>query len=151
MFADRVRSAIGGLAVKMGGLDALVFTDRMPRGLPALRLDGGRIEQILNNLLSNALRHTPAGGKIELSLDAVGEHVVLRVADNGAGIPDEAVAHIFERFFRGDRARSREEGGTGLGLAIARQLALAHGGDLSAGNRPQGGAEFTLRLPLHTT
>ena len=64
--------------------------------------------------------------------------IVIRVADNGAGIPPEALPHIFERFYRADRSRSREEGGSGLGLAIARQLALAHGGDLRARNRPGG-------------
>ena len=126
----------------------LVFDDRLPSGLPVLRLDRGRIEQVLNNLLSNALRHTPAGGRVELCLDAVGEHLFLRVSDNGTGIPEDALEHIFERFYRADRSRSREVGGTGLGLAIARQLALAHGGDLVAHNRPQGGAEFVLSFPL---
>ena len=71
----------------------------------------------------------------------------LQVVDTGIGIPAEALPRLFERFFRADKSRSREEGGTGLGLAIARQLALAHGGDLSAGNRPEGGAVFSLRLP----
>jgi signal transduction histidine kinase len=68
--------------------------------------------------------------------------------DSGPGIPPEALPQLFERFFRIDRARSREQGGTGLGLAIARQLALAHGGELTAENRPEGGAVFTLCLPL---
>ncbi len=126
----------------------LAITDRLPAGQPALHLDRGRIEQVLNNLMSNGLRHTPAGGKIDLYLETAGRQVILRVADSGAGIPQDSLGHIFERFYRADRSRSREEGGTGLGLAIARQLALAHGGDLSAHNRPEGGAEFILRLPM---
>ena len=126
----------------------LVFEDRLAPGLPGSNLDGGRIEQVLNNLLSNALRHTPGGGKITLNLAQEGGQVVVRVADSGPGIPEEALPHIFERFYRADKARSRLDGGTGLGLAIARQLALAHGGDLTAQNGPQGGAEFTLRLPV---
>jgi two-component system sensor histidine kinase BaeS len=114
--------------------------------LPDLSLDAQRIEQILNNLLDNALRHTPDGGKIEVSLTSTAQQVVLSVHDSGAGIPEDALPFIFERFYRADRSRSRAEGGTGLGLAIARQLAEAHGGNLSAANHPLGGAVFTLAL-----
>ncbi len=109
-------------------------------------VDPRRIEQILNNLFSNALRHTPAGGQVGAQVERSAGWIIVRVADNGAGIPPEALGHIFERFYRADRSRSREEGGSGLGLAIARQLALAHGGDLRAKNRSEGGAEFTLEL-----
>jgi two-component system, OmpR family, sensor histidine kinase BaeS len=113
-----------------------------------IEVDPRRMEQILNNLFSNALRHTPSGGKIAMRVEQRAGHVSIRVADSGPGIPPEALAHIFERFYRADRSRSREEGGSGLGLAIARQLALAHGGELKASNRPEGGAEFTLELAL---
>jgi len=117
-----------------------------PREAIEKEVDPRRIEQILNNLFSNALRHTPAGGRVEMTLESKVERTAIRVADSGSGIPPEALGHIFERFYRADRSRSREEGGSGLGLAIARQLALAHGGDLRAKNRPEGGAEFTLEL-----
>ncbi|MEW5869417.1 MAG: ATP-binding protein [Chloroflexota bacterium] len=110
--------------------------------------DPMRLEQILSNLLSNALRYTPQGGQVRLELARQAQQAQLVVADSGPGIPPEALAHIFERFYRADRSRSRAEGGTGLGLAIARQLAEAQGGTLSAANQPQGGAAFTLRLPL---
>ena len=76
---------------------------------------------------------------------------IITVRDSGPGIPPEALAHVFERFYRADRSRSRLEGGAGLGLAIARQLAEAHGGALSAANDPRGGAIFTLRLPMNGT
>ena len=111
-------------------------------------VDSGRIDQIAGNLLSNALRHTPEGGQIEIRSICQGENVEVTVHDSGPGIPPEALPHLFERFYRADRSRSRSEGGTGLGLAIARQLAEAHGGSLEASNHPQGGAIFTLRLPL---
>jgi signal transduction histidine kinase len=107
-------------------------------------MDAGRIEQILNNLLSNGLRYTPEGGSLALQLAVKQRQAELSLSDSGPGIPPEALPQLFERFFRVDRARSRQQGGTGLGLAIARQLALAHGGDLKAANRPEGGAVFTF-------
>ena len=115
---------------------------------PQVNVDKRRIEQILNNLVGNALKHTPGGGEILISLEQGKDRIAMRVADTGSGIPPDALSHIFERFYRADRARSREDGGTGLGLAIAKQLALVHGGDLTAKNRPPGGAEFTLELPV---
>jgi signal transduction histidine kinase len=111
-------------------------------------LDPLRIEQILSNLFSNALRYTPEGGQIEISLVFRPDLAEMTVRDSGPGIPAEALPYIFDRFYRADRSRSRMDGGTGLGLAIARQLAEAHGGSLTAANHPQGGAVFTLRLPL---
>lgn len=117
-------------------------------GLPLITIDPGRVEQIITNLLSNALRHTPAGGKIELNVYRQAETLLLSLRDSGPGIPPESLSRIFERFYRADRARSRAEGGSGLGLAIARQFAEAHGGTLTAANHPEGGAVFTLRLPL---
>jgi signal transduction histidine kinase len=113
--------------------------------LPIL-LDPQRIEQILGNLLSNALRYTPDGGQITLALAPSDGGATLSVRDTGPGIPAEALPHLFERFYRADRARSRETGGSGLGLTIARQLAEAHGGTLTAANHPEGGAVFTLKL-----
>ncbi len=111
-------------------------------------LDPIRVEQILNNLLSNALRFTPPAGEIVIGLARTASQVQVSVRDSGPGIPEEALPHVFERFYRADRSRSRSEGGTGLGLAIALHLAEAHGGALVAANHPQGGAVFTLSLPL---
>lgn len=110
--------------------------------------DPDRIEQILGNLLSNALRYTPDAGRITVALASTG---LLTVHDSGPGIAPEALPHIFERFYRAERSRSRDEGGTGLGLAIARQLARAMGGDVTAANHPSGGAIFTVTLPLSTS
>lgn len=111
-------------------------------------LDPMRFEQILINLLSNAIRHTPGNGKINIQVKRISDEIVLTVHDSGQGIPEEALSRVFERFYRADRSRSREAGGTGLGLAIALHLAQLHGGDLLASNHPDGGAVFTLRLPI---
>jgi signal transduction histidine kinase len=121
---------------------------QLPESLPTVVSDAQRLEQILNNLLSNALRHTPEGGKIIVNLSAAARQVILTIHDSGPGIPPDSLPYIFDRFYRADRSRNRTEGGTGLGLAIARQLAQAQGGSLSATNHPQGGAIFTLTLPL---
>jgi two-component system sensor histidine kinase BaeS len=112
-----------------------------------LSLDPTRVEQILGNLLTNALRHTPAGGRISLTIHQDAHQVRLEVLDSGPGIPEEALPHIFERFYRADRSRSRSDSGSGLGLSIARQLAQAHSGTLTAENAA-GGALFILTLPL---
>ncbi len=115
--------------------------------LPQVLLDPIRLEQILTNLLSNALRYTPPGGLVELAVDSTATTALVRVHDSGPGIPPEALPYIFGRFYRVDKSRTRLEGGSGLGLAIARQLARAHGGDLTVANHPTGGAVFTLILP----
>jgi signal transduction histidine kinase len=109
--------------------------------------DPQRLEQILSNLVGNAIRHTPEGGKVTMQIVPLPSgRVRIDVTDSGGGIPPDALAHVFERFYRADRGRSRVEGGTGLGLAIARKLAEAQGGDLSAENLPEGGARFSLVL-----
>ena len=110
-------------------------------------VDPQRIEQILNNLLSNALRYA-TGGSIRVRLARTSERVMLSVHDSGPGIPEDSLPHIFERFYKTEKSRRSAYGSTGLGLSIARKLAQAHGGDLTAANHPQGGALFTLELPL---
>jgi len=113
-----------------------------------ISLDPQRVEQIINNLLSNALRYTPDDKSIMLSLDCTSGVARLSVHDHGPGIPQDALDHVFERFYKVDKSRQHAAGGTGLGLSIARKLAQAHGGDLSAENHPDGGAIFTLTLPI---
>lgn len=112
--------------------------------------DRDRIGQVLDNLLANALRHTPAGGRVVLStdLDSTGR-ASITVSDTGDGITAEQLPHVFERFYRGDSARDRDRGGSGVGLAISRALVEAHGGALTARSDGTGrGAAFTLTLPL---
>jgi signal transduction histidine kinase len=121
----------------------------IPPDCPQVTLDPGRVEQILTNLISNCLRHTPRDGEINIATTGNRDRIEIRVQDSGPGIPQEALPHVFERFYRADKSRSRVEGGTGLGLTIARQLAQAHGGELSASNHPEGGAVFILSLPIN--
>ena len=101
-----------------------------PRSI-LVEMDPFRIEQVLNNLISNALRYSPSGSTVTAAIESQDDHVTISIRDQGEGIPQEEMDHIFERFYRADRSRSRDEGGTGLGLAIARQLARAHHGDLT--------------------
>ncbi|HOV06902.1 MAG TPA: ATP-binding protein [Anaerolineaceae bacterium] len=109
--------------------------------------DSDRITQILHNLLSNAIRYGKKNGLIQVDVEEKDQILVIAVRDDGPGIPEDAIPHLFERFYRHEKARSRETGGTGLGLAIAKKLARLLGGDLTGGNYPQGGAVFTLTLP----
>lgn len=110
--------------------------------------DPHRLNQVFSNLVANALRHTPAGGRIVLRAEESDEGTRLSVRDNGVGIPPEDLPYIFDRFWRGDRARTRASGaGSGLGLAIARQLVHAHGGQISVESQPGEGAVFTVVLP----
>ncbi len=115
----------------------------------AVSVDRRRIGQVLDNLLRNALRHTPAGGTVRLAARLGGREVDIIVADTGEGIPSGQLPHIFERFYRGDTARDRDHGGSGIGLTISRAIADAHGGGLTASSEGAArGATFTLGLPL---
>ena len=127
--------------------DRTVVLERPP-GPVHVEGDPDRLRQVLLNLADNARGHTPPGGRIAFSVRSNGTHAEAEVADTGPGIAPEDLPHIFERFYRGDRARARRSGGSGLGLAIARSIAEAHGGTLTAAGRPGAGATFTLRLPL---
>jgi signal transduction histidine kinase len=110
-------------------------------------VDSARIKQVLLNLLSNALRHTPRGGSISIHAAKAGEEVRVAVRDSGEGIAAEHLAHIFERFYRTDPARLRESGGTGLGLAIARAIVVAHNGQVTVSSEGAGkGSTFTVVL-----
>lgn len=107
--------------------------------------DPTRIRQVATNLLSNALKFTPPGGEVLLSLRAEGDRAVIRVSDTGPGIPDDEIAHVFDRFFRGRSARA---GGSGIGLTIARELVRAHGGEIHASSTTGEGTAFTVWLPM---
>jgi two-component system OmpR family sensor kinase len=109
--------------------------------------DRERLGQLLWNLVENALRYTPPGGRVELGLHHKREAAEVTVADTGVGIEPQHLPRIFERFYRADRARPRQAGSTGLGLAIARQIAEAHGGRIRVGSAPGQGSTFTVVLP----
>jgi two-component system phosphate regulon sensor histidine kinase PhoR len=109
--------------------------------------DPAKLHDVLRNLVENASAYTPEGSRIELGATADDRRVRLTVADTGSGIPDAELPRIFERFYRVDKARARDSGGTGLGLSIVRHLVELHGGQVSAQNRAEGGAIFTITLP----
>jgi heavy metal sensor kinase len=113
-----------------------------------VRGDAATLRRAVLNLVENAIKYTPAGGKVELSLMSAGGHASLTVQDTGIGVTPDAAGRIFEPFVRLDAARARETGGTGLGLAIARAIVLAHGGTLTVQSEPGAGSRFTIRLPL---
>ena len=107
-----------------------------------------RLRQAVGNLVTNAIRHTPAGGTVTPALRArTATHVLIDVADTGTGIAAEDLPHVFDRFWRAEKSRSRQTGGSGLGLAIVRKLVEAHGGTASATSVIGRGSVFTLRLP----
>jgi len=112
-----------------------------------LYADYDRLDQVLSNLVSNAMRYTPANGQIRLAAEAIAGSVRISVADSGAGIPAEDLPYIFDRFWKGDPARKRESGaGSGLGLAIARQLVRAHGGELQVESEPGKRTIFIIEM-----
>ncbi len=121
--------------------------------LPAvpLQVDGDvtRLAQVFSNLLINAAKYTPSGGRLGLTMEAVGEEVEVRVSDNGIGISAEQMPHLFEMFTQGDSLPDRAQGGMGIGLSLARGLVEMHGGRISAHSAGPGlGSEFVVRLPL---
>jgi signal transduction histidine kinase len=131
---------------------SVILETDLPGDSPTLQVDPARLTQVLQNLLANALRHTPAGGKISVQLEAKPEAVHLAVADSGDGIPPEHLPHIFDRFYRADPARSRDHSGAGLGLAIARAIVEAHGGQIAVTSqgKPGQGSTFTIQFPFST-
>jgi two-component system, OmpR family, sensor histidine kinase BaeS len=115
--------------------------------LPLIEADPGRMTQVLTNILDNAVRHTPEGGRITLAAREVEDMVELSVQDSGPGLNVDAVDRIFERLYRADPSRFREDGGSGLGLAIAKSIVQAHGGQISAESEPGSGLKIKIRLP----
>jgi heavy metal sensor kinase len=109
--------------------------------------DQSRIQQVMVNLLDNAIKYTPESGSVSVSIRAEGDKAVLTIADTGIGISEEAQAHIFERFYRTDKARSRRLGGTGLGLSIVKSIGIAHGGRVSVQSTEGHGSTFRFEMP----
>jgi two-component system sensor histidine kinase BaeS len=150
--------------VKPAGLLRDVITAHAPRArqkkirldletdpeLPEIFVDAGRVNQVLGNILDNAIRHTPADGKVLLAARPGGDKgtVALLVEDTGPGVPDEDLPRIFDRLYRSDVSRQRDAGGSGLGLAIARSIVQAHGGSIHAENRVPNGLRVVLVFPV---
>lgn len=123
---------------------------RVEGGLPDLEVDPERMKQVLGNILENALRYTPENGRINLSAGRVDEKIELRVQDSGPGVAPEELNRIFERFYRTEASRSRNEGGSGLGFAIAKSLAEKHNGRIWAESKAGEGLTVVIQLPMQT-
>jgi signal transduction histidine kinase len=130
----------------------VTLTLHVDSDLPLVLVDGDRIGQVLSNLLQNALRHT-GGGRIYVAATTIAGaggslEVVVEVTDTGSGIAANDLPYVFDRFYRGDKSRSRATGGTGIGLALAKQLVEAHGGRIWAESIPGQGSTFRFTLPV---
>jgi two-component system phosphate regulon sensor histidine kinase PhoR len=155
LIVDRTLSMMKPIADKRGHR----FVASVDPALPHIAGDEGRLVQVLTNLLDNAIKYTPSGGRITVGAKLASESEIgegknrmvdLSVADTGIGIPEQDRPRIFERFYRVDKARSRELGGTGLGLAIVKHIVEGHGGQVWVeANQPQG-SRFVVRLPAGT-
>ena len=135
--------------------EQLLGSDRVlnldcPNNLPYVLADSDRLEQILVNLLSNAIRHTPSGS-ITLKAWSEGERVWISLTDKGSGIAPEELPHIFKRFWRSQKSRSQKYGGTGIGLAICKRLVELHGGEIFVESQLGVGSSFKFFLPINTS
>jgi signal transduction histidine kinase len=128
--------------------EAEVALELRADGVPSVAGSGRDLALLVRNLIDNAVRYTPAGGRVDVSVTSQDGAVVLRVADTGIGIPQRDLPRVFERFYRVDRARSRETGGTGLGLAIVKHVAENHGGEVIVTSELAQGSTFEVRLPV---
>ena len=144
--ADLISDTLESFSEPARGRGVRLEGDAGPE-LDPVWMDTRRIGRVLNNLVANALRHTPSGGRVMVTARRMADCVEVSVQDTGEGIPPGDLPHIFERFFRGDRSRSRETGGAGLGLAIARSIVAAHGGKIEVSSSPENGSRFTFSLP----
>ena len=126
----------------------LSLSVELPDDLPLVNIDWQRVNQVLHNILENAVAHTPKGGAINVTAGAKGKWVEVSVSDTGEGIPAEDLPHIFERFYRVDKSRARATGGSGLGLTIARRLIEAHGGTIAVQSKLGEGSRFSFTLPV---
>ena len=141
---DGIRATIG-VQLEDSGINLCM---EIPDDLPAVEIDRQRVEQVLLNLLANAMRYTPEGGTIRVAVRAEDEVTIrVSVCDTGPGLAEDELTHVFDRFYRSDRARTQAGGGAGLGLAIAKTLIEAHGGRIWAENASTGGACFHFTLP----
>ena len=147
-FSRPVRSVYEAAKLNAEQTHGHALTLDCPDDLPEVDGDRERIEQVLMNIVSNAIKYTPDGGKIQITAGVNGKNVFVRVSDNGIGIPEKDLPRLFERFYRVDKARSRESGGTGLGLSIAREILKEHKGDIRIESVYGEGTDVTITLPI---
>ena len=143
-----VAAVVARLKHQFAEKDVMLETN-IPATLPKLRISEDRIIQVLTNLVGNALQYTPPGGKVAIQAKTILNFVQVEVTDNGIGIPKEHLPHLFTRFYRVDKSRSRPGGGSGIGLTISKHLVEAHGGQIWAESEGLNqGSRFTFTLPI---
>jgi two-component system phosphate regulon sensor histidine kinase PhoR len=148
--AELFRSAASDLSERIER-QRLQIDIKVKPAAATIKADPTKMQDALRNLIENAVNYSAEGAHIELEAHADGDRVLLSVTDYGPGIPEEELGRVFERFYRVDKSRTSDPGGTGLGLSIVRHLVELHGGKVSAANRPEGGAIFTIALPHRRT
>ena len=149
--SDLLIEVANDFAPLSGKSSVSLFYARPETPLPTVKIDRERVKWVLNNLVENAIRYTPAGGSVRLSADAGSGRVFIRIRDTGIGIPQKDRSNIFERFYRAENATAMQNAGNGLGLYIARTIAKDHGGDLNFADNKEGpGTTFILSLPSVT-
>jgi signal transduction histidine kinase len=146
---ELVRTTLNRLASQAASKE-ISLLDEVSSSMPRVKADARRITQVLTNLVANAIQYTPKGGTVTVTAEQSGDKVSVKVSDTGIGIPAEHIPHLFTRFYRVEKSRSRQAGGgSGIGLAIARHLVEAHGGTIRAESGGSGkGSKFTFTLPL---
>jgi len=144
----KLTSLVIGEFQLQAGRKKISVTGNLPNNVVSVVGDSDSLHGLLGNLLDNAIKYTGEGGQVRVSLQVEGKWAVVQVADNGIGIDLEHQERIFERFYRVDKARSREVGGTGLGLSIVKHVAQSHGGNVGLESSPGKGSTFTVKLPL---
>jgi two-component system, OmpR family, sensor histidine kinase ResE len=142
-FINRIIHKFQGLAKD----NEIQLYAEIENGITTISFDPDRIEQVLTNLIDNAIRHTPKGGSVKLSVTSEEKGILIRVKDSGSGIPDEDLPFVFERFYKADKARTRGRAGTGLGLAIAKNIIDAHRGHISVQSKLGHGTTFSFLVP----
>ena len=146
VFSDTVRETVGRLKPLAGKRKREIVT-KIADGCEMFA-DPGKLAQVCYNIIENAIKYTPDGGTITVSLQKVGRDAVLEITDTGVGIPEEDVPHVFDRFYRVDKARSRDTGGTGLGLSIVQQIVRLHAGSVTVQSKRGEGTTFIVQLPV---
>ncbi len=151
---DKTRLDLGELAAStaeqmrlLAEEKAILFRSNVAANI-CVEGDRSRLQQVIVNLIANAIKYTPEAGEVEVSVRGEGPSAVLEVSDNGVGISASALPHVFERFYRADKARSRNSGGAGLGLAIVKAVCTAHGAEIKVSSQEGRGSRFTVELPL---
>jgi signal transduction histidine kinase len=148
VFPNRLLEKVQAMHKQQAARKNIAIDLRMDPDLPEISADPGRLVQVVSNLVDNALLYTPEGGRVLLSARVVAKDLELRVQDSGPGIEENEIDLVFERFYRSDPSRQRNEGGSGLGLAIARSIVEKHGGSIWAESKPGEGTTIVIHLPI---